>query len=125
MKEVKELTVSMNTRDFTIDIPIEDDELIETIFGALKQYVNRGFSLRVKETYVTSLSDSLKIITKIISGSAQMDEWRIESKQLRSIIKKANRPRPHQITWKELWPCRFLIPECNFQDLPSGSSSRP
>ena len=89
MKEVKELTVSMNTRDFTIDIPIEDDELIETIFSALKQYVNRGFSLRVKESYVTSLSDSLKIITKIISGGAQMDEWRIESKQLRSIIRKS------------------------------------
>jgi hypothetical protein len=89
MREVKELTVAINTRAYTIDIAIEDDELIETIFSALEQYVNRGFSLRVRESYVTSLSDSLKIITKIISRGAQMDEWRAETKQLLSIIRKS------------------------------------
>jgi hypothetical protein len=89
MREVKELTVAINTRAYTIDIAIEDDELIETIFSALEQYVNRGFSLRVRESYVTSLSDSLKIITKIISRGAQMDEWRTETKQLLSIIRKS------------------------------------
>ena len=89
MREAKELMVSINTRAYTIDIAIEDDELIDTIFSALKEYVNRGFSLRVKESYVTSLSDSLKIITKIISRGAQMDEWRVETKQLLSIIRKS------------------------------------
>lgn len=89
MRKVKELMVSINTRTYTIDIAIEDDELIETIFSALKEYVNKGFSLRVKESYVTSLSDSLKIITKIISGGAQIDEWRAETKQLLSIIRKS------------------------------------
>jgi len=89
MKEAKEVMVSLNTRVFTIDIAIEDDELIEAIFSALKEYVDKGFSLRVKESYVTSLSDSLKIITKIISGGPQMDEWRAETKQLLSIIRKS------------------------------------
>jgi len=89
MREVKELTVAINTRAYTIDIAIEDDELIDTIFSALEEYVNRGFSLRVRESYVTSLSDSLKIITKIISRGAQMDEWRAETKQLLSIIRKS------------------------------------
>lgn len=89
MREVKELTVAINTRAYTIDIAIEDDELIETIFSALEEYVSRGFSLRVRESYVTSLSDSLKIITKIISRGAQMDEWRAETKQLLSIIRKS------------------------------------
>ena len=89
MREAKELMVSMNTRAFTIDLAIEDDELIESIFSALKEYVNKGFPLRVRESYVTSLSDSLKIITKIISRGAQMDEWRAETRQLLSLIRKS------------------------------------
>ena len=89
MREAKELMVSINTRAYTIDIAIEEAELIETIFSALKEYVNKGFSLRVKESYVTSLSDSLKIITKIISRGAQMDEWKAETRQLLSLIRKS------------------------------------
>jgi hypothetical protein len=89
MREAKELMVSINTRAYTIDIAIEEAELIETIFSALKEYVNKGFPLRVRESYVTSLSDSLKIITKIISRGAQMDEWRAETRQLLSLIRKS------------------------------------
>ena len=88
MKEAKEVTVSINNRVFTIDLPVEDDELIETIFSALTEYVKKGFSIKVKEAYVTSLSDSIKIISKIISSSAQMNEWRTETKQLISVIRK-------------------------------------
>lgn len=88
MKEAKEVTVSINNRVFTIDLPVEDDELIETIFSALTEYVKKGFSIKVKEAYVTSLSDSIKIISKIISNSTQMNEWRTETKQLISVIRK-------------------------------------
>ena len=88
MKEAREIMVSVNTRAFTLDIPIEDDLLIETVLKALKECVNQGFSLNVRESYVTSLSDSLKIITKIISGASQLDEWRAEIRQLLSIIRK-------------------------------------
>ena len=89
MKEAREIMVSVNTRAFTVDIPVEDDLLIETVFNALKEFVNQGFSLNVKESYVTSLSDSLQIITKIISRASQLDEWRAETRQLLSIIKKS------------------------------------
>ena len=89
MKEAREIMVSVNTRAFTVDIPVEDDLLIETVFKALKEFVNQGFSLNVKESYVTSLSDSLQIITKIISRASQLDEWRAETRQLLSIIKKS------------------------------------
>ena len=88
MKEAREVMVSVNTRAFTVDIPVEDDFLIETIFRALKDYVNQGFSLNVKESYVTSLSDSLQIITKIISRPSQLDEWRAEIRELLFIIRK-------------------------------------
>jgi hypothetical protein len=89
MKEAREIMVSVNTRAFSLDIPIEDDLLIEAVFKALKECVSQGFSLNVKESYVTSLSDSLKIITKIISGTSQLEEWRAEIRQLLSIIRKS------------------------------------
>ena len=88
MKEIKEVDISMNSRVFSINLAIKDEELIETIFSALREYVEKGFSIKVKETYITSLSDSLKIITKIISSGSQMDEWRGKTKQLLSVIRK-------------------------------------
>jgi len=88
MKGVKDVNISINNRVITIDLAIEDEELIETIFNALAEYVKKGFSIKVREAYVTSLSDSLKIISKIISNSSQMDEWRAETKQLISIVRK-------------------------------------
>jgi hypothetical protein len=89
MKEAREIMVSVNTRVFTLDIPIEDDLLIEAVFKALNECVNQGLSFNVKESYVTSLSDSLQIITKIISRASQLDEWRAETRQLLSIIRKS------------------------------------
>ncbi len=88
MKEIREVDISMNNRVFIINLAIKDEELIDTIFSALTEYVEKGFPIKVKEAYVTSLSDSLKIITKIISSGSQMDEWRAETKQLISIIVK-------------------------------------
>lgn len=88
MKEIKKVDISMNTRVFNISLAITDEELIEAIFSALREYVERGFSIKVREAYVTSLSDSLKIITKIISSGSQMDEWRAETKKLISVIRR-------------------------------------
>jgi hypothetical protein len=85
---MNEVMISLTTRAFTVDVDLEDDALIEAIFSALTHYVNKGFTLKVRESYVTSLSDSLKIITRIISRTAQMDEWKSETKQLISLIRK-------------------------------------
>jgi len=43
MKDVKDINISINNRVFTIDLAIEDEELIETIFQALAEYVKKGF----------------------------------------------------------------------------------
>jgi hypothetical protein len=88
MKDIKDVNISINNRVFTLDLAIEDEELIETIFRAFGEYVKKGFSIKVREAYVTSMSDSLKIISKIVSNRAQMDEWRVETKQLLSIVRK-------------------------------------
>lgn len=88
MNELKEVNVSLNNRAFTLDLAIEDAELIKAVFDALTGYVMKGFSIKVREAYVTSLSDSIKIISKIISNKKQMDEWRAEINQLIYIIRR-------------------------------------
>ena len=88
MKEIKEIAISVNNRVFTVDVAIDDEELIDAIFNALTEYVGKGFPIGVRETYVTSLSDSTKIISKIVSNKQQMDEWRAETKQLISVVRR-------------------------------------
>ena len=89
MEEITEIDVSMNHRAFTVTLPIKDQELIENIVDALKDYVAKGSPIKVKQSYVTSLSDSLKVITKIMSSGSAVDEWRGEIRQLISMILKS------------------------------------
>ena len=45
MREIKEVDISMNNRVFTINLAIKDEELIESVFSALREYVEKGFSV--------------------------------------------------------------------------------
>ncbi len=89
MKEVREVNISLDNRAFALDLALEDSELIETVLDALTEYVSKGFRIKIRESYVTSLSDSARVISKIISSDQQMYEWRDETRQLISIIRKA------------------------------------
>ncbi len=87
-KEPREITISMTGRDFILELALKDADLIETIFSALTEYVDKGFPIKVRQTYMTSPSDSVKIISKIISKREKMDEWKEEVKQLISVLRK-------------------------------------
>jgi len=90
MMEPNEITVSMSHRSFNIDISIKDLKLIEAVFNGLTQYVDKGFTIKVRETYMNSPKDSLRIITKIISKPEQMKQWQQETKSLISVLRKCN-----------------------------------
>ncbi len=89
MEEITEIDVSMNHRDFTITLPIKNQELIEDIIDTLKDCVSRGCPIKVRQSYITSLSDSLKVITKIMASGPAVDEWKGELRQLMSMILKS------------------------------------
>ena len=89
MEEITEIDVSMNNRDFTLTVPIKDQELIEDLIDVLKNYVKNEAPIKARQSYVTSLSDSLQVITKIMPNGAAVDEWRSELKQLMSMILKS------------------------------------
>jgi len=89
MEEVKNVTISISNRAFNIDLDLQDEELIEIIFFALREYVKRCSSIQVKTSHVTSLSHSIKVVSRLISSTEQMDKWRAETKQMISMIRKA------------------------------------
>ena len=87
-KEAKEITISINDRNFNLDISIKDQDLIEEVFNALREYVKKGFPIKVIQTYMAAPSDSIKMISKIITKQEQMNEWRDETRQLISVLRK-------------------------------------
>ena len=89
MESITEIDVSMNNRDFALTVPIKDQDLIEHIIDTLKEYVTRESPIKVRQSYVTSLSDSLQVITKIMPSGLAVDEWKNEIKQLICMILKS------------------------------------
>ena len=84
MAEAKDVTITITDRLFTLELALEDLELIEVIFGALRKYVKKGSPINLKEACVDldSLSKKAMIISKTISKGREMDEWIGETKEL-------------------------------------------
>ena len=84
MTEAKDVTITITDRLFTLELALEDLDLIEVIFGALRKYVKKGSPINLKEACVDldSLSKKAVIISKRLSKGKEMDEWIGETKTL-------------------------------------------
>ncbi len=87
MKEPRDVGVAIHDRFFTLDVGIDDEELVMSLFAGLALYVRKGNSIKVRQSYVT-FSGSQEIMTKFISKTEQEGEWSKETKQLLSALKK-------------------------------------
>lgn len=87
MEEPREVTITMNDRFFTIDLPIEDEKLIACVFLGLARYINEVSPIKVKQSYVT-FSGTQEVIAKLISKPQQIAEWGKETKGLISALRK-------------------------------------
>jgi hypothetical protein len=87
MQEPTEVEVSISDRFFTINLPIEDEKLIASVFLGLGQYVKKGFPIKVKQSYVT-FSSSVEITAKLILKTHQVAEWGKETKAFISAMQK-------------------------------------
>jgi F0F1-type ATP synthase alpha subunit len=87
MEDPREITVSITDRFFTLDLPIEDEQLIGNVLLGLAQYVKEGSSIKVKEAYMT-FSGTEEIMTKVISTTKQVAEWGKEISGLISAVRK-------------------------------------
>jgi hypothetical protein len=87
MEEPAEVEVSISDRFFTINLPVEDEKLIASVFLGLGQYVKKGFPIKVKQSYVT-FSSSVEITTEVILKTEQVAEWGKETKAFISAMQK-------------------------------------
>jgi hypothetical protein len=87
MEDPREITVSITDRFFTLDLPVDDEQLIGNVLLGLAQYVKAGSSIKVKEAYMT-FSGTEEIATKVISTTKQVAEWGKEISGLISAIRK-------------------------------------
>jgi hypothetical protein len=88
VKDPKIINISIGDRHITIDLALKDEELIDVFLDALSKYVSQGSQVKIFQTYGESLTDSKRIINKVISKVSQMNEWRSELKQLLYVMQK-------------------------------------
>ena len=87
MEEPRDISVSINERFFTIDLPIQDERLIASVLLGLGEYVKRGLPIRVKQSYIT-FSGSQEVNTMLISSTQQIAKWGKVTKDLISALLK-------------------------------------
>jgi len=87
MKEPRDVGIAIHDRFFTLDVGIEDEELIMSVLAGLALYVRKGNSLKIRQSYAT-FSGSQEVMTKFISKPEQVGEWGKETKQILSTLKK-------------------------------------
>ena len=88
MKEATDLTLTITDRVVTFEVQVGDEDLIDSIFNALTEYVRGGSSLNILQTYADAHSESTRMIRKVVLKASQMLEWRDELKRLVSVLRK-------------------------------------
>ena len=90
MNETKVINFSLDANALTMNMTLDNAEVFDVIFDALKDYVSQGPSLKVIRACGDVKFDSRGIYTKLISESAQMEEWNLEMKQLISYYRSVS-----------------------------------
>jgi hypothetical protein len=73
MHEPQDVTVSMNDRFLTVEVQIDDGNLMANIFHGLTQYVKEGFGIKLAHSDRT-FSGSQQLVTKVISKQEEMGD---------------------------------------------------
>jgi len=87
VKPPKELTVTLSRRSINLDLPIDDDVLLECVFLGLAAYVKKGFPIKMRHAY-TTFSGTQEVLSKVFSTPEQVVEWRKELKSLTAALLK-------------------------------------
>jgi hypothetical protein len=87
MKPPRELSVTLSRRSINVDLPIDDEELVDCVFLGLAAYVKKGFPIKAKQAY-TTFSGTQEVLSKVFSTPQQVVSWRKELKALTSALLK-------------------------------------
>jgi hypothetical protein len=82
MKEVKNVVVRVDGRSFTIEVDIEEENLIAALISAFGLLIKRGFPVRVVQASSQPLSKSQSILSKVLHTVKELAEWAEDLKRL-------------------------------------------
>jgi hypothetical protein len=89
MREPNLVAISINKKFLSLELRIDDTDLIESVLHGLAKYVGKGLPVWVMRTFTQSLGESrVEMISKTISDRKEMDEFLEETERLISIIDK-------------------------------------
>ncbi len=89
MREPSLVAISINNKFLSLELRIEDTDLIESVMHGLAKYVRKESPVWVMRTFSRSLGESrVEMISKTISNRKDMDEFLAETERLISIIDK-------------------------------------
>jgi hypothetical protein len=89
MQEPSLVGISINNKFLSLELRIEDSELIESVMQGLAKYVKKGSPVWVMRTFSKSLGESrVEMISKTISNRKEMDEFLDETERLISMCDK-------------------------------------
>jgi hypothetical protein len=94
MREPSLVAISINNKFLSLELRIEDSELIESVMHGLAKYVKKGSPVWVMRTFAESLGESrVEMISKTISNGKEMDEFIYDTERLISLFDKGQRPQ--------------------------------
>jgi hypothetical protein len=89
MREPSLVAISINNKFLSLELRIEDSELIESVMHGLVTYVKKGSPVWVMRTFSKSLGESrIEMISKTISNIKDMDEFVDDTERLISMFDK-------------------------------------
>ncbi len=89
MREPSLVAISIDSKFVSLELRIEDRDLVESVMHGLAKYVRKGSPIWVMRTLSKSLGESrVEMISKTISNRKEMDEFLDETERLISILDK-------------------------------------
>jgi hypothetical protein len=89
MGEPNLVAISINNKFLSLELRVEDRDLIESVLHGLAKYVRKGSPVWVMRTFAQSLGESrVEMISKTISNRKDMDEFLEDTERLISILDK-------------------------------------
>ena len=89
MREPSLVAISIDNKFLSVELRIEDRDLIQSVMQGLAKYVRKGSPIWVMRTLSRSLGESrVEMISKTISNRKEMDEFLEETERLISMSDK-------------------------------------
>jgi hypothetical protein len=87
MEEVKNVGVKVEGRTFTLEVDIEEENLITALISTFGLFIKKGTPVRVVQSSSQPLSKSQSMLSRVLHTIKELGEWAEDLKRLLRIQK--------------------------------------